>query len=129
MAFFCQISCWQLTGKLLDGDTDPETDPLTAWMDTDATNGTVVLDPNGSFSYTPVLNTCGADSFTYHTNDGALNSNIATVTLNVSCVNDAPSLTIGSDQNVLEDSGSQMEAAFASASPGGGADEAAHTHN
>src|SRR6185436_18967808 len=32
----------------------------------------------------------GSDSFTYHANDGTGNSNIATVTITVSPVNDAP---------------------------------------
>ncbi|MBV9884476.1 MAG: VCBS repeat-containing protein [Sphingomonadaceae bacterium] len=50
------------------------------------------LNPDGSFSYTPNSNFNGGDSFTYKVNDGA-DSNIATVSLNVAAVNDAPAFT------------------------------------
>ena len=40
------------------------------------THGTLTLNANGSFTYTPAANYNGADSFTYQANDGALNSNI-----------------------------------------------------
>ncbi|MEZ4638724.1 MAG: Ig-like domain-containing protein [Caldilineaceae bacterium] len=45
---------------------------------------------NDGTCYTSAPNCCGTDSFTYHADDGLLASNVATVTLNVSCVNDAP---------------------------------------
>ena len=41
-------------------------------------------------TYTPSANFNGPDSFTYRANDGALNSNVATVSINVTPVNDAP---------------------------------------
>src|SRR5207237_477173 len=41
-------------------------------------------------TYTPAANYNGADSFTYKANDGALNSNVATVSITVTAVNDAP---------------------------------------
>ena len=46
----------------------------------------------GNFTYTPtVLNFNGVDSFTYQASDGAsLSNNVATVTLNIAAVNDAP---------------------------------------
>ena len=59
---------------------------LTAVLDTDATNGSVVLNADGSFTYTPDANYCGTDSFTYHANDGMDDSNVATVTIEVACV-------------------------------------------
>jgi VCBS repeat-containing protein len=112
---------------VLDGDTDADSDPLTAVKDTNPSNGSVTLNANGSFSYTPNANFCGPDSFTYHANDGTADSNIATVSISVACVNDEPSFTHGGNQSVAEDSGPQSVAAFASASPGGGADEAGQT--
>ena len=47
-------------------------------------------DLNGTFTYAPNLDFNGIDSFTYVVNDGALDSNIATVNISVASVNDAP---------------------------------------
>src|SRR5262249_56584995 len=49
----------------------------------------------------------GADSFTYRADDGNSDSNIATVSLTVGAVNDAPSFVLGPDQVVVLDSGPQ----------------------
>ncbi|MBI1881727.1 MAG: cadherin-like domain-containing protein [Chloroflexi bacterium] len=78
---------------VLNGDTDVESDLLTAVLDTTTSNGTLTLNSNGSFTYTPNPNFCGQDSFTYHANDGAADSNIATVTIDMLCVNDPPVVT------------------------------------
>ena len=50
----------------------------------------VSFNPDGSFSYTPNADFTGDDIFTYKANDGALDSNTATVTVTVNPVNDAP---------------------------------------
>jgi VCBS repeat-containing protein len=75
---------------VLTNDTDPDFGPLTAVMDTNVVSGVLALSSTGSFTYTPNANFCGTDSFTYHANDVAANSNSATVTLNVTCVPDLP---------------------------------------
>jgi len=75
---------------VLANDTDPEGDPLTAVLVSDVSKGTLVLSSTGSFEYTPDPDFNGADSFTYKANDGAADSNIATVTITVNPVNDAP---------------------------------------
>ena len=50
------------------------------------------LDGTGaSRTYTPDANYNGTDSFTYKANDGSLDSNTATVSADVTAVNDAPS--------------------------------------
>ncbi len=74
---------------VLANDTDAQANTLTASLVAQATNGTVVLNPNGSFTYNPTIGYTGPDSFTYRANDGTLNSNIATVslTVNISGVN------------------------------------------
>ena len=54
--------------------------------------------------YTPNPNYNGTDSFTFLVNDGKRNSNISTVTINVSAVNDAPTANDDSE-TVGEDSG------------------------
>ncbi|MGI9301958.1 MAG: Ig-like domain-containing protein [Gammaproteobacteria bacterium] len=80
---------------LLGNDVDEEGALLTASMGQPPTNGSVALNPNGSFTYTHNGNESAPpnlvvqDSFTYNVSDGA---QIATgrVTLDVQPVNDPP---------------------------------------
>ena len=51
------------------------------------------LNADGSFTYTPNANFNGTDSFTYTVTDGTADSNVATVTITVDPVNDAPVAT------------------------------------
>jgi VCBS repeat-containing protein len=76
-------------GVLLN-DTDADNDPLTAILVSGVQHGTLALNANGSFSYTSDVNYNGPDSFTYKANDGQADSNVATVSLAVTPVNDAP---------------------------------------
>ena len=76
---------------VLGNDTDVDAgDASSAVLVTGPAHGTLALNADGSFTYTPAANYCGADSFTYKANDGDADSNVATVTLTVTCVNDAP---------------------------------------
>ncbi len=77
---------------VLANDTDAESSPLTAVLDADVSHGTLTLNLDGSFIYTPTTDYSGPDSFTYHANDGMLDSNIATVTISVTGINDPPVL-------------------------------------
>ena len=56
----------------------------------DVSDGSLTLGADGSFSYTPDPDFYGVDSFTYVANDGMVDSNVATVTITVTPVNDAP---------------------------------------
>ncbi len=85
---------------MLDNDTDADADPLTAVLVDDATNGTLSLNTDGSFTYAPDANYFGTDTFTYVANDGTENSNEATVTITVNPVNDPPISDAGPDQTV-----------------------------
>ena len=76
--------------NVLSNDTDAQGDTLTATLVTGPQHGTLVKNADGSFSYTPHKDWYGTDSFTYLANDGKANSNLATVTLTVKPVNDAP---------------------------------------
>lgn len=76
---------------LLNNDTDVDTGATrTAALVSGPTHGSLTLNLDGSFSYTPDANYNGTDSFSYKANDGAANSNTATVNLTVTAVNDAP---------------------------------------
>jgi VCBS repeat-containing protein len=85
------------TERVLFNDLDPDGDNLTAVNASDPAGGTVVLDANGSFAYTPAPDFNGTDTFTYQASDGQALSNTATVTITVNPVNDDPGLTIGGD--------------------------------
>jgi VCBS repeat-containing protein len=67
---------------VLANDSDADGDPLTAVLVNATTGGTLTLNANGSFSYTPNTGTT-ADSFTYQASDGALASAAATVSITV----------------------------------------------
>jgi VCBS repeat-containing protein len=75
---------------VLGNDYDVDGDSLTAVLVSGPAHGTLTLNSDGSFTYTPAENFCGEDSFTYKAYDGELYSNVATVTIHVTCVNDAP---------------------------------------
>jgi VCBS repeat-containing protein len=76
------------TPGVLGNDTDADGDPLTAALASGPSHGTLTLNSDGSFDYTPNPGFSGRDSFTYTASDGALDSDPATVTLAVSPVND-----------------------------------------
>jgi VCBS repeat-containing protein len=75
---------------VLANDTDVENDPLTAILVSGPAHGTLQLNADGTFTYTPSANYNGTDSFTYKANDGQADSNVATVTITVTPVNDPP---------------------------------------
>ncbi len=75
---------------VLGNDTDANGDPLTAIKVSDPTSGSVTLNSDGSFTYTPAAGYTGDDSFTYKANDGQLDSNTATVTITVTSGNNPP---------------------------------------
>ncbi|GJE59036.1 hypothetical protein MPOCJGCO_1122 [Methylobacterium trifolii] len=82
----------QLLGN--DTDIDSPNSALRIASVTSGTGGSVVLNPDGTVTFTPVANFNGAASFSYVTSDGTAVSNSATVTVNVAAVNDAPTATI-----------------------------------
>jgi len=79
---------------VLSNDSDGDSDQLTAILVSDVSHGSLTLNSNGSFTYTPDPGYTGTDSFTYRANDGQDNSNTATVTITVSSVNQPPVLMV-----------------------------------
>ncbi|MBK7319521.1 LamG-like jellyroll fold domain-containing protein [Candidatus Villigracilis affinis] len=75
---------------VLGNDNDLDGDALTVILVNDVQDGSLTLNADGSFIYTPSQDFHGSDSFTYKTNDGLLDSNVVTVTLTINSVNDAP---------------------------------------
>ena len=71
------------TPGVLGNDTDGDNDPLTAALLNNATSGTLTLNTNGSFDYTPNVGFTGTDTFTYEASDGTATSSAATVTITV----------------------------------------------
>src|SRR5206468_1241492 len=65
-------------------------DALSAVLVSNPTHGTLTLNSDGSLVYMPALNFNGIDSFTYKASDGQVQSGVATVTITVTPVNDAP---------------------------------------
>lgn len=80
---------------VLGNDSDADSGPVTlaASLVSNVTNGTLVLDSTGGFTYTPNTGFFGTDSFTYVAFDGADNSAPATVTITVNQVG-APAITL-----------------------------------
>lgn len=71
---------------VLDNDSDVENNPLTAIQVSGPAHGTLTLNSNGSFIYTPTTGYTGTVGFTYKVSDGQPSnnwSNIATVTIEV----------------------------------------------
>lgn len=81
-----------LSGRLTGSDIDG--DELTFAVGALApAHGTLTLNPDGTYTYTPAANYNGPDRFSFHVNDGTTTSADATVTLSVVAVNDAPVVT------------------------------------
>lgn len=90
------------TGNVLAAASDVDGDALTATLVTGPTHGTLALDADGTFTYTPSADYSGGDSFVVHVADGHGGTASATVTLTIAPVNDAPvapgiSLTLDED--------------------------------
>ena len=87
---------------VLANDSDPNGDAITAELVTSPSHGTLTLAANGGFVYTPNADWHGSDSFTYKAKDAELYSNVATVTITVTPVNDAPVLNPIPDATIPE---------------------------
>ncbi|MBP1152244.1 MULTISPECIES: Ig-like domain-containing protein [unclassified Methylocaldum] len=68
---------------VLGNDSDPDGDSLNAVLAGGVAHGSLNLNANGSFSYTPAVGFTGTDGFTYRANDGTSSSTPATVSITV----------------------------------------------
>jgi VCBS repeat-containing protein len=91
---------------VLANDKDEEDDNLSvsaAKPETLPENGSLTLNADGSFTYTPKENFNGRDSFTYKANDGQADSEVVTVAITINSVNDAPTLSISSPPATMDE--------------------------
>jgi len=86
-----------VSGNLLTNDTDPEGNPLTVIIIpvSNPTYGTVVINPDGTYTYTPNTGYTGTDTFQYQVCDNANPPlcDVATVSITIIQItagNDAP---------------------------------------
>ena len=92
---------------VLGNDTDADGDPLTARLVSTTTEGTLSLNPDGSFTYVAPDGAAGTDSFTYVANDGTADSNTVTVTITIQagCAGRRPTQTGTAGNDTLGGSG------------------------
>ncbi|RKS42742.1 gliding motility-associated-like protein, partial [Gillisia mitskevichiae] len=75
---------------VLNNDSDPEGDPLTIINTTTPSNGIVVINEDGTITYTPNSDYNGEDSFEYTISDGNGGTDTAIVIITVNPVDDSP---------------------------------------
>ncbi len=91
---------------VLGNDSDPNEDALTAVLVSGPSSGTLQLNSDGSFTFTPATNFSGSDSFTYCAFDGSDPSNVATVTIDIAAnhVPEADPQSVSLDEDALQPS-------------------------
>lgn len=72
-----------LTAPVLLNDSDADGDTLSVVLVSLPQHGTVTIDASGAVLYVPEAGFSGTDTFRYLANDGALDSDVATVTITV----------------------------------------------
>ena len=115
---------FSLGDRVLLNDTDVDADPLRAQLVTGPSNGQLELDFNGSFIYTPNDDFAGQDFFTYMAFDGQDLSNEATVFIDVTAVNDRPTIDNPGPQLRTENVPSTVLLTGITPGPGTAVDEA-----
>ncbi len=94
-----------VTGDAITGmltGSDPDGDTLSFMQVTGPTNGTLSVQPNGEFTYTANSGFVGTDSFTVKANDGAADSDPATVTIDVV---QKPGVNLSIDKDSIPENG------------------------
>ncbi|MEQ8809490.1 MAG: MBG domain-containing protein, partial [Imperialibacter sp.] len=96
---------------VLVNDGNVITAGLQAVLVENVSHGSLVLNANGSFVYTPDANFNGTDVFSYKVVEGEIVSATVSVTVEVLPVNDAPHAIIFNNVNVAEDATPGVKAA------------------
>ena len=86
--------------QLLGNDTDAEGNTLTIAGVSSGTDGTVVLNADGTVTFTPNANFSGSANFTYTATDGTLTSNTAKVTVTVAAADNLAPTAVSLDNAI-----------------------------
>ncbi len=95
---------------VLGNDTDADDDALSAVLVSGVGHGALTFSPDGSFVYTPAGNFVGSDSFSYKATDGALDSGVATVTIEVTGSTNSAPVAVNDTYTVAEDDSLEVAA-------------------
>ncbi|WP_168194843.1 retention module-containing protein [Chromobacterium phragmitis] len=100
--------------------SDPDGDPLTFVKGSDPAHGVVIVNPNGSWTYTPGQDYNGNDAFTVTVNDGRGGTATVTVNVGVTPVNDPPVFGGNDHGVVVEDDVTQVSGTLVVKDPDAG---------
>ena len=90
------------TGDLFANDEDFINDPVVVVSNTEPSNGTVIVNADGTYTYRPNVDFYGIDTFTYTLEDSDGDQDTATVTITVNPVNDIP-VAVNDSNTTTED--------------------------
>ena len=98
------------TADLLANDSDADEDPVTIQSFGSPGHGTLLDNQDGTITYTPDADFNGTDGFTYTIRDGRGGQDTATVTVDVTPVDDAPIADAGGPYTVPEGGTATLDA-------------------
>ena len=84
-------------GNVLPNDYDPDGDPITVTGNTDPSNGTVTINADGTYTYTPAPDFVGEDTFTYRICDNGNPALCDTTTVTIQVVDGTDNMTTAVD--------------------------------
>ncbi|MEP0984745.1 Ig-like domain-containing protein [Ekhidna sp.] len=96
---------------VLNNDSDPDGDALSAILVSDVSNGTLALNADGSFDYDHDGSETLSDSFTYKVNDGSVDGNMVEAQITINPINDPP---FAQDDSTIVDEGGVVQIAVTS---------------
>jgi len=97
-------------GSVASNDNDPDGDVVNFSLNTSTSNGALLFNNDGSYTYTPIANFNGTDSFSYTITDADGATDTATVTLTVNPIDD-PTTTVADIGSTNEDTTLSVNAA------------------
>lgn len=103
-----QATTFVQADSLIGNDTDEDQDVLHVVLVKSPEHGSLIIDENGGFQYTPEASFFGVDSFSYQISDGQALSEVVTVTLSVNAspilgdATNAPVQTITPEEQTSE---------------------------